>query len=157
MEFLYNQRLGWKVKLPKLHEWLKQSAQTPYVASFDVFGAKLWNSLPKDVNTQTTLENLKIHLGRLLSTILGSPPFTGYKTTNSYSILDWSGGIRKKLTALQGPTEQINEVQQGKVCLYVCVCLYVRIYLINAWLRRNVCSWLLNETSFEEAGRCLPI
>ena len=43
MEFYYNDRLGWKTKLPKLYGRAKPSAKTIYDASFAVIGAKLWN------------------------------------------------------------------------------------------------------------------
>ena len=103
MEFYYNDRLGWKARLPKLYGRATQSAQTIYDASFAVLGAKLWNLLPKIVNTQKTLDNFKIHLGKYISSIPDKPPVTSYKTTNKNSILDWSsqsGGLREKLTAL---------------------------------------------------------
>ena len=43
MEFYYNDRLGWKTKLPKLYGRAN--------ASSGVIGAKLCNLLPKDINT----------------------------------------------------------------------------------------------------------
>ena len=69
-KFYYNEILGLKAKLHKLHvRCTKPSAQTLYNTSFAVFGATLWNIMLKDVNTQTTLENIKIHLGKRLYTI----------------------------------------------------------------------------------------
>ena len=103
MEFYYNDRLGWKTKLPKLYGRAKPSAKTIYDASFAVIGAKLWNLLPKDVNTHITLDNFKIHLGKFISNIPDRPPVTNYKSTNNNSILDWlsqSGSLLTKLTAL---------------------------------------------------------
>ena len=103
MEFYYNERLGWKTRLPKLYGRAKTSAKTLYDASFAVFGATLWNLLPKDVNIRDDLPSFKIHLGKLLDNIPDKPPVTGYTTQNKNSILDWlsqSGGLREKLTAL---------------------------------------------------------
>ena len=105
LEFYCNNILGWKAKLLMLHGRSKPSAHTLYDGSFAVFGAELWNLMPKDVNTQTTLdintqttldvnnqttldvntqttlENIKLHSGNRLYTIPDSPPITGYKTT----------------------------------------------------------------------------
>ena len=103
MEFNYNERLGWKTRLPKLYGRTKTSTKTLYDASFSVLGAKLWNLLPKDVNIRDDLPSFKIHLGKLLDNIPDKPPVTGYTTQNKNSILDWlsqSGGLREKLTAL---------------------------------------------------------
>ena len=104
MEFSYNERLGWKAKLPKLHGRAKSSAKTLYDASFAVTGAKLWNLLPKDVNTVSDdLDAFKVRLGNFLKTFPDHPPVTSYTATNNNSVLDWSsqsGGLRKKLTTL---------------------------------------------------------
>ena len=103
MEFKYNERLGWKTRLPKLYGRAKTSAKTLYDASFAVLRAKLWNLLPKDANIRDDLPSFKIQLGKLLDNIPDKPPVTGYTTQNKNSILDWlsqSGGLREKLTAL---------------------------------------------------------
>ena len=103
MEFYYNKRLGWRTELPRRHRGAKLSAQTIHDASFSVIGAKLWNLLPKNVNTCISLDSFKIQLGNFLSNIPDNHPVTNYTTINNNSILDWasqSGGLRKKLTAL---------------------------------------------------------
>ena len=79
MEFYYNDRLGWKTKLPKLYGRAKPSAKTIYDASFAVIGAKLWNLLPKDVTTHITLDNFKIHLGKFISNIPDNLQLQNYK------------------------------------------------------------------------------
>ena len=100
MEFYYTGRLGWRARLPKLYGRAKTSAKTLYDASFAVQGAKLWNALPKNVNTQDNLDTLKVHLGEFLGRIPDQPPTTGYRTSNHNSIVNWlnqPGGLREKL------------------------------------------------------------
>jgi hypothetical protein len=100
MEFYYTGRLEWRARLPKLYGRAKTSAKTLYDASFAVQGAKLWNALPKDVNTQDNLDTLKVHLGEFLGRIPDQPPTTGYRTSNHNSIVNWLNqpGGREKLT-----------------------------------------------------------
>ena len=56
---------------------------------FKVRSGKLWNCLPKVVNTKDTLSAFKEALDSFLSGIPDYPPVSGYTTTNSNSLLDW--------------------------------------------------------------------
>ena len=100
MEFYHRERLGWRARIPKFSSRAKQSSKTLYDASFAVNGPKLWNTLPKEVNTVTDLDWFKVCLGKFLETIPDKPPTTGYTAANANSILNWfnqPGGLREKL------------------------------------------------------------
>ena len=56
---------------------------------FKVKVAKLWNCLPKYVNTKTSLESFKMNLDSFLFEVSDCPPVAGYTTSNSNSLLDW--------------------------------------------------------------------
>ena len=107
-------RLGWRARLPKLYGRAKTSAKTLYDASFAVQGAKLWNALPKNVNTQDNLDTLKVHLAEFLGRISDQPPTIGYRTSNHNSIVNWlnqPGGLREKLTILLNHSIRFNKVR----------------------------------------------
>ena len=56
---------------------------------FTVKSAKLWNCLPKSINTKKSLISFKNSLDPFLLEIPDCPPVSGYFTVNSNSILDW--------------------------------------------------------------------
>ena len=58
--------------------------------------ARLWNTLPREVNTAETLDMFKVLLGRWLDQYPDNPPVKGYRTQNGNSILDWVLVIRAK-------------------------------------------------------------
>ncbi|KAL5263950.1 hypothetical protein ACHWQZ_G005141 [Mnemiopsis leidyi] len=89
MEFKEHPRLGFKVLLPTLNRQSSNAAKTCYDNSFAVRAGRLWNTLPKDVNTKKTLESFKAALEVFLETIPDMPPTPGYSTPNSNSIIDW--------------------------------------------------------------------
>ena len=64
-------------------------------SSFDQFfkvkAAKLWNCLPKFVNTVTSLELFKTKLDLFLNGVPDLPPVAGYAAANNNSLLDWLG------------------------------------------------------------------
>ena len=100
MEFNYRERLGWRERIPMFSSRAKQSSKTLYDASFAVNGPKLWNTLPKEVNTVADLDGFKSCLGKFLEALPDKPPTTGYTTANANSILNWfnqPGGLREKL------------------------------------------------------------
>ena len=84
---------GWASKsfyLTCLKEPLQSAAsKTCYDSSFAVKAGMLWNTLPKAVNTQGTLERFKSSLGQFLDTIPDKPPTPGYSAENRNSIIDW--------------------------------------------------------------------
>ncbi|KAL5256922.1 hypothetical protein ACHWQZ_G012005 [Mnemiopsis leidyi] len=89
MEFKEHPHLGFKVLLPTLNRQSSNAAKTCYDNSFAVRAGRLWNTLPKDVNTKKTLESFKAALEVFLETIPDMPPTPGYSTPNSNSIIDW--------------------------------------------------------------------
>ena len=100
MEFHCHLRLGWRAKLPTHNRKATHAAKTLYDSSFAVLGAKLWNTLPKDVNELGDLDSFKIALWNFLDLIPDNPPVKGYTTANNNSIIDWCnqpGGLREKL------------------------------------------------------------
>ena len=51
--------------------------------------SKLWNILPKQINTITSLDVFKAALGDYLRKVPDTPPVPGYTAVNRNSILDW--------------------------------------------------------------------
>ena len=95
MEFYDSPRLGTRAKIPKFNYKAQTTISTSYDDSFGVKGARLWNILPKHVNTQASLESFKVSLGEFLLKFPDRPPVMGYTPPNSNSLLDWNavGGV----------------------------------------------------------------
>ena len=89
MVFRNNQRLGIKIVLPSLNKQASASAKSCYDNSFSVRAGKLWNLLPREVNTLTDLNAFKVSLGAFMDKIPDTPPTPGYVSKNSNSIIDW--------------------------------------------------------------------
>jgi hypothetical protein len=90
MKFYTSERLGVRAIVPSFNNKAQRSVSTAYDNSFGVKAARLWNILPKDVNTQSTLDGFKIVLGAFIQRFPDMPPATGYTPPNSNSLLDWS-------------------------------------------------------------------
>ena len=90
LEFYRNERLGVRAKVVTFNYKAQRSVSTAYDNSFGVKAARLWNLLPKQVNTQQSLDNFKVALGEFLATFPDKPPVPGYTPPNSNSLLDWS-------------------------------------------------------------------
>ena len=87
-----NARLGVKCKIPYLPNSAARSAKTAYDNSFGVRGPKLWNILPKNINSIDNLELFKKRLTKFLKdSFPDQPPVHGYSCSNSNSLLDWAG------------------------------------------------------------------
>ena len=56
---------------------------------FKVKAGKLWNCLPKAVNSKDSLASFKEALDLFLKDIPDRPPVAGYSTANHNSLLDW--------------------------------------------------------------------
>ena len=78
-----------RVVLPALRKKAATSAKSNYDQSFVVRAAKLWNTLPRHVNTADALPAFKTALGNFLDTIPDNPPVSGCTTMNANSIIDW--------------------------------------------------------------------
>ncbi|KAL5262155.1 hypothetical protein ACHWQZ_G007751 [Mnemiopsis leidyi] len=89
MVFKDNSRLGTKVVVPPLTKTATALAKTLYDNSFGVKAGRLWNTLPRDVNTQCKLECFKAKLGSYLDSFPDNPPTPGYTASNPNSLIDW--------------------------------------------------------------------
>eukprot|EP00116_Pleurobrachia_bachei_P004793 sb/3465055/ len=96
IRFYHHERLGIKAEVPSLYSGAQKSVSTKYFNSFGVRAARLWNTLPKDVNTAETLDMFKVMLGRWLDQYPDNPPVQGYRTQNGNSILEWVLAVRAK-------------------------------------------------------------
>ena len=92
--FYMNDRTGVKAEVPSLFSGARGTVKTKFFDSFAVKAARLWNTLPKKVNTADDLDQFKILLGRWLDQFPDCPPVTGYPTQNTNSILDWVLEVR---------------------------------------------------------------
>ena len=79
-----------KITLPPVNNKAQASVKTDYENSFKIKAARLWNLLPKDINTINFLNEFKGGLGRYLRKIPDTPPVPGYTAVNRNSLLDWS-------------------------------------------------------------------
>ena len=68
---------------------LKYSSKRMPDHSIAVRAGRLWNVLPRIVNTQKTLARFKTSLGNFLDILLDNSPTPGYSVENSNSIIDW--------------------------------------------------------------------
>ena len=88
----------WELKLFILsHKKASATARSTYDHSFAVRAGRIWNVLPKIVNTQKTLASFKTSLGNFLDNVPDKPPTPGYSAENSNSIIDWcsqGGGLQ---------------------------------------------------------------
>ena len=88
MTFSNHIRLGTKVVIPAMSK-VQVSVRTDYDNSFKIKAAKLWNLLPKSVNTVSHLDQFKVALGKFLKEFPDTPPVPGYTSANRNSLLDW--------------------------------------------------------------------
>ena len=89
MTFYEQNRLGMKVTLPPVNNKAQISVRTDYENSFRIKASRLWNMLPKHVNTADSLDAFKRVLGDYLKKIPDTPPVPGYTAANRNSLLDW--------------------------------------------------------------------
>ena len=75
LNFHSHNRHGVKITQPPLNNKAQASVRTDYENSFKIKAARLWNLLPRNVNTQITLDTFKAALG--------------YTAANRNSLLDW--------------------------------------------------------------------
>ena len=89
VKFYQNSRLGKRAEIPTCPTTTQTSVASKYHESFGCRAARLWNSLPKDINTAEDLPVFKYRLGKWLATLPDRPPVSGYSRQNNNSILDW--------------------------------------------------------------------
>ena len=88
--FREHSRLGIKITLPPINNKAQVSVRTDYENSFKIKASRLWNILPKSINTVKSLEAFKVTLGEYIRKIPDTPPVPGYAAANRNSLLDWS-------------------------------------------------------------------
>jgi hypothetical protein len=88
--FYEHDRLGKKATLPPVNHKAQSAVKTDYENSFRIKSSRLWNILPKHINTVTTLDAFKSVLGDYLRKVPDTPPAPGYTAANRNSLLDWS-------------------------------------------------------------------
>ena len=97
MSFYKSERHGERARVPPTAKHCPVAVNTLYENSFSVKAAKLWNTLPKSVNSTKELSIFKAALGKFLERFPDKPPTPGYVAECHNSILDWkyqSGGLR---------------------------------------------------------------
>ena len=116
MEFYHHPRLGVRAKVPSFNTSAQRSVSSAYEESFGVNGARPWNILPANVNTQTTLEGLKSSLGAFLKSIPDYPPVPGYTPPNSNSLITWRavGGASGEQTWFRSPESRSRGKEQQR-------------------------------------------
>ena len=86
IKFKYNDRTSSIKAVLKSLPKLKGSSATNYEESFEISSAKLWNILPPNLTTITSLTLFKLKLEQFLETIPDQPPLPGYPHTSDNSL-----------------------------------------------------------------------
>ena len=93
MLFKNNPRHGIKATVPALNYKSQRSVATHYENSFGVKSAQLWNLLPKEINSISTLDLLKPSLAKFLK---NSPTRLRLKDTPLLTTThSWNGTYKK--------------------------------------------------------------
>ncbi|XP_063679248.1 uncharacterized protein LOC134814875 [Bolinopsis microptera] len=90
MQFKESSRHGVKATVPAFNKKAQCSISTHYENSFGVKAAKLWNLLPKEVNTIQVLETFKSSLAKFLKGFPDTPPTKEYTAITNNSLLEWT-------------------------------------------------------------------
>ena len=88
-KFQLNKRLGIKAEIPTINKRSQMSVRADYDKTFRVRGAQLFNILPADLGSITSLDSFKVGLGRFLEQYPDTPPVPGYTPVNDNSLLSW--------------------------------------------------------------------
>ena len=89
IEWQYNPRRGIIARIPPLPSRVAR-INTVFDTSFKVLGPKLWNTIPKTVNTVANFDTFKVKLDTFLQTLPDCPPVDGYISSNNNSLLTLS-------------------------------------------------------------------
>ena len=90
MQFKESSRHGIKATVPAFNKKAQCSISTHHENSFGLKAAKLWNLLPKEVNTIQVLEIFKSSLTKFLKGFPDTPPTKGYTAITNNSLLEWT-------------------------------------------------------------------
>ena len=133
VKFLNNARLGKKVEVPTSPTTTQVSVSTKYHNSFACRAARLWNTLPRNVNMAENLASFKVLLGKWLETFPDRPPVSGYTRQNNNSIIDWVRIASREGEALWGAGTCAVFAQRGLQGLqgsYQVINVYFVLYCI---------------------------
>ena len=87
--FKSHQRLGLKAVIPSVNKYAQLSVRSDYDSTFRVRAAQLFNLLPPELRSITSLESFKAGLGKFMEQYPDTPPVPGYTPTNDNSLLSW--------------------------------------------------------------------
>ena len=98
--FVTSERRGIRVKIPSIQRDSKLKYITQYDASFPVRASKLWNRIPANLTTKSSMESFKSGLTRYLQSFPDHPPIQGLSSKNSLLDLNsnqrvcWASGLQ---------------------------------------------------------------
>ena len=90
--FSTHQRLGIKASIPTINRKAQLSVRTDYDKTFRVHAAQLFNLLPPELRSKSTLIGFKTGLGVFLEQYPDTLPTTGVTGMNNNSLLSWNQG-----------------------------------------------------------------
>ena len=90
IKFTETSRHGTRAIVPSLSRSSSSSNQTLYDSSFAVRGPRLWNIVPENVKAAVSFDSFKNSLSDFLALIPDEPPVTGYRSSWSNSLVDYS-------------------------------------------------------------------
>ena len=88
IEFRLNERLGLRAGFPGIPRGCRDRVRTQYDSSFAYLGPKLWNLLPKSINSIDKLQKFKGELTRFVLSLPDKPPVHGYARENNNSLTE---------------------------------------------------------------------
>ena len=97
--FSTSARRGTRVKIPSITREAKLKYITQYDDSFKIRASKLWNSIPAELTTKSSMDTFKPALTRYLQSFPDRPPIQGLASRNS--ILDYNLNQRGACRHLQ--------------------------------------------------------
>ena len=77
LESYASPRLGIRISIPKFNHLAPKSYASAYNNSFGIRAARLWNLLPKSMNSIISFEPFKLALGGFISQFPDRPPVLG--------------------------------------------------------------------------------
>ena len=102
-------RRGICCKVPSLIKNSKPKYQRLYDDSFHVYGARLWNSLPKVIKEKKSMDSFKISLSKLIAELPDNPPIAGVASENSLIHLLANSAAGRVITEVAGLESPFDE------------------------------------------------
>ena len=92
IQFNASERRGITAIIPPINKHSSRKHQSLYDSSFAVMGPKLWNTLPRHVNTKESAASFKTALTNHILQCPDYPPTKGYPNMGDNSLLNRRGG-----------------------------------------------------------------